>query len=642
MIILILSCKNITVAVRCCDCTTYRRELKMTLFRNMKIRGKLFFGFFLVLAMTVFIAVFGIVNLGTVDTSYTLMLNFPSERYKIVNYIYGELMNFRRIVTQMAFHLGNVPVLNDLRNEAVQARDRLNQHMDRYHDNMRADTLIDPARRAELITEADTLKNLLHRYSDEVLDKMFVATRDGTVGDMESRARVDVIFDHGSDLYANIETVFRTLSEGAEITMNNRAKEIAVTTNRTMVVKSVLTAAGVILGLIIAIIISGMITNPVKGLTAALLDVANGDLRKRLPEHGMDEISQASHSYNQSMDAFGKMIAAIKNQSGDLADIGNNLASNMTETAAAMNEISSNIQSIKTRVMNQSASVTETNATMEQVTVNIDKLNGHVERQTGAVAQASSAIEEMIANIKSVTAILVKNAENVKVLQDSSESGKSSLQGVASDIQEIARESEGLLEINSVMENIASQTNLLSMNAAIEAAHAGDAGRGFAVVADEIRKLAESSGEQSKTIGTVLKKIKESIDKITRSTDSVLNKFEAIERGVEVVSEQSETIRNAMEEQSHGSKQVLFASGQVSEITRQVKTGSDEMLEGSKEVIQESKNLEMVTQEITNGINEMAAGAEQVNKAVNTVNDLTGRTRENIATLAQAVSGFKV
>jgi len=336
------------------------------------------------------------------------------------------------------------------------------------------------------------------------------------------------------------------------------------------------------------------------------------------------------------------MISSIKSQAGALSDIGTNLASNMTETASAMNQIAANIQSIKGRVLNQSASVTETNATMEQVTVNITKLSGQVDRQTNAISQASSGLEQMIANIQSVTATLTKNVENVHALQEASETGKSSLIEVASDIQDIARESEGLLEINSVMENIASQTNLLSMNAAIEAAHAGESGRGFAVVADEIRKLAESSSEQSKTIGAVLKKIKESMDKITRSTDNVLNKFEAIDRGVKTVSEQEEAIRRAMEEQSQGSKQVLNASMQVGETTQQVRGSSIEMMEGSKEVIQESKNLERATQEITNGINEMAAGAEQVNKAVNTVNDLSGRTQENISVLAQSVVRFRV
>jgi methyl-accepting chemotaxis protein len=192
------------------------------------------------------------------------------------------------------------------------------------------------------------------------------------------------------------------------------------------------------------------------------------------------------------------------------------------------------------------------------------------------------------------------------------------------------------------MENIASQTNLLSMNAAIEAAHAGEAGKGFAVVADEIRKLAESSGEQSKTIGTVLKKIKTSIDKIMLSTENVMGKFAAIESSVKIVADQEEIIRNAMEEQGAGSKQILEGVSNVNEITRQVKDGSQEMLEGSRGVIQESKNLAKVTVEITGGMNEMAAGADQVNVAVTKVNEISVKNKEIIDRLVMEVSRFKV
>jgi methyl-accepting chemotaxis protein len=248
----------------------------------------------------------------------------------------------------------------------------------------------------------------------------------------------------------------------------------------------------------------------------------------------------------------------------------------------------------------------------------------------------------MLANIQSVTQTLFKNADNVKELLESAEVGRSGLQGVASDIQEIARESEGLLEINSVMQSIASQTNLLSMNAAIEAAHAGASGKGFAVVADEIRKLAENSGKQSKTISTVLKKIKSSIDKITVSTDNVLNKFEAIDSGIKVVAQQEENIRNAMEEQSEGSKQILHSIGSLNETTGNVRSGSQEMLEGSKEVIRESQNLERATQEITGGMNEMASGAEQMNIAINRVNELCVSNREQIDLLTKEVSRFKI
>jgi len=395
---------------------------------------------------------------------------------------------------------------------------------------------------------------------------------------------------------------------------------------------------------VITFIVANSVVKPIVSVTNTLKDISEGegDLTRRIENNSRDEVGALSRYFNNTLDKIKNLVINIKAEAVKLSDIGQALSSNMTETAAAVNEITSNIQSIKGRIINQSASVTQTNATMEQVTQNIHKLNEHVEDQSAHIAQASSAIEQMVANVHSVTDTLIKNTNNVKNLSEASEVGRYGLQTVASDIQEIARESEGLQEINLVMDNIASQTNLLSMNAAIEAAHAGEAGKGFAVVADEIRKLAESSGEQSKTIGTVLKKIKDSIDSITHKTENVINKFSAIDSSVRVVAEQEGSIRNAMEEQETGSKQILEGVSQVNEITRQVKTGSNEMLGGAKEVINESTRLEKLTQEITMGMNEMASGADQINVAVNHVNDISSQNRERIEALMKEVSRFKV
>ena len=412
--------------------------------------------------------------------------------------------------------------------------------------------------------------------------------------------------------------------------------------NRVTLISIAIGLSGILIFLGLFLFVFTRNLRPIKDMSRELKEFAEGDLRRTIQTKSRNEIGELARYFNTAVAQIKTLVINIRKKALDLSEIGNDLASDMNETSASVTEITANIQSIKNRIMNQSASVSETHATMEQIVDNIRKLSEHVESQSAHISQASSAIEEMVANINSVTDTLIKNSANVKTLREASEIGRAGLVEVSTDIREIASESEGLLEINSVMENISSQTNLLSMNAAIEAAHAGESGKGFAVVADEIRKLAKNSGEQSKTISSVLKKIKESIDKITRSTENVLTRFEAIDASINVVAEQEENIRHAMEEQGIGSRQILDGVANVNEITRQVMNSVQEMNDGAKEVMRESKDLERVTQEISSGMNEMAEGAEQINKAVRHTSDLSIKNNEDSTLLQNEVSRFKI
>jgi len=386
------------------------------------------------------------------------------------------------------------------------------------------------------------------------------------------------------------------------------------------------------------------VLRPLRSTVDTLKEISRGegDLTKRIKVTGDGEIGEMVHYFNLTLDKMQNVIIKIKDQAATLANIGYDLSSNMETTAMAVSQIAANVQSVRDRSSGRDTTVAGTYSTVEQITDGIGELNGHIERQSATIAESSSAIEAMIANIQSVTHMLAQNAVNVKTLRESSEEGRESMRAVSENIREIARESEGLLEINAVMGNIATQTNLLSMNAAIEAAHAGEAGRGFAVVADEIRKLAENSGKQSKMIKAVLKKMKESIDGITLSIQAVLGKFEVIDDSVKTVVDHEELILGTMEEQGQGSKLVLEAVGKVNAITRQVSDGSGKMLNGSKEVVQESRNVEKTMQEINAAMNGMVEGARQINAAISHVNEISNKNRRNTTVLAEEVAMFKV
>jgi methyl-accepting chemotaxis protein/CheY-like chemotaxis protein len=179
------------------------------------------------------------------------------------------------------------------------------------------------------------------------------------------------------------------------------------------------------------------------------------------------------------------------------------------------------------------------------------------------------------------------------------------------------------------------------MNAAIEAAHAGEAGKGFAVVADEIRKLAESSGVQSKTTAVMLKKIKASIDNITKSSDDVLARFGAIDSGVKTVSQHEQNILNAMEEQETGGKQILDSISRLRDITASVKKGSDNMEESGKTLVKETDGFIKTSKETVEGMNEILKGIHQINVSVGHVNDMSMENNKNCESLKQETQKFK-
>jgi len=388
--------------------------------------------------------------------------------------------------------------------------------------------------------------------------------------------------------------------------------------------------------------IAGLL-GPLKKMVKALTEIsANWDLTHRLEVRQKDEIGTLAEFFNMTFDKLMELIKSIKTETVSLFDTGDELSINMKNATVSLTRINDNVQTMKEKTSSQATEVDTTVSTIEKLIVQLETLNNHIAVQFESVTKSSSAIEQMLANIHSVTQTLIKNTTNIESLAKSSDEGRTDLQKVSDDIQKIAQESEGLLQINAVMESIASQTNLLSMNAAIEAAHAGEAGKGFAVVASEIRKLAVNSSEQSKIIGDVLKKIKDSIDTITKSTGVVIERFGVIAEEVKTVSNQETHIRTAMEEQEVGSRSILEAVTQLNEVTELVRSASKSMANDGNEILKQSIDLRQLTADVSKSMGTMAQSASLISNVVTRVTEISEENKGNTLSLLGEVDRFKV
>ena len=346
-------------------------------------------------------------------------------------------------------------------------------------------------------------------------------------------------------------------------------------------------------------------------------------------------VNELKNKSNHILSIFEQSAKRTSSESDDLV-------SNMDTTKHNVSNITDSIQKIRLEIENQSAGVQESNSSIEQIMGNIRSLNKSIEAQAAGVTQSSAAVEEMVANIASVSQILEKNTEVVNLLTEASDKGQQQVKIAVDTAEGVLQQSAGILQASSIIQNIASRTNLLAMNAAIESAHAGEAGKGFAVVAEEIRKLAEQSSSQSKSIDENLHSLSEAISHITVDIGHVKVAFENIYELSQKVRDQESVIANAMEEQNAGNQQVLEAMRAISDTTTEVKNGSTEMLVGGEQILKEMQALSEITTNISVTMNQITNFSQHITDAVAVTTASSNSTKESLTGLLNELNSFKL
>ncbi len=395
---------------------------------------------------------------------------------------------------------------------------------------------------------------------------------------------------------------------------------------------------------IVAVAVAGGIFNPINRAVKAMRNISeeDGDLTVRLPVCGKDEISSLSFYFNQTIEKLRLAIQIFGEGTQDIHQAGSRLAINMTETARSVSEISINIDDVKHKILNQGGSIVAIGASIQTMLRTIEELNGFIKKQTGTIDDSSVSIKEMVSGIKEAALIVQTNLKNLEELNKATDSGKNVISDTVALSNAVLESSDILLEASSVIQNIAYQTNLLSMNAGIEAAHAGEAGKGFAVVAQEIRKLAEDSSAQGGKISGLLKELKEKIEKVSSSALKAQSEFLNITELAECTKAKEISVMDSMKKHEQGNMRVLSAMDNISGITGDVQKVSKEMLLESNRVSGEMATLAKMSDSISNTMEEMAKGTKQINSSVQEVNVLTQKNKELSDKLIAEVGKFKV
>jgi methyl-accepting chemotaxis protein len=487
-----------------------------------------------------------------------------------------------------------------------------------------------------LIDKAGTF--IVHPNADYVMTKNYFKEAGHAIG-ADAILREDVQVSFYEDIFVCSAPVPGTdwflVSEGSLEPMRAESRAILWFV---IVVVAILAFASCLL----AIIVSRSLTTPFKKLVSSFNVIAAGDLTIAPPDYASREASALSAGFNTFAAGISVLIKRIKDSSQSIGKVADDLFRSISVTRETVASVKDAVESIHSDIGKENQSIITNQTSVTRVMSEIERLDGKIQEQSAQISGASSAIEQMAASIHSIESNTVTANDHIRELVSSSLEEKKRLSETAAATRLVEKESQALAEMNKIISDVATQTNLLSLNAAIAAAHAGETGKGFAVVAQEIRKLTETTAEQAKSSGDALLSVQKRIQEIAESSSRVEQSFDAMIEMIRQVARISADLKNAAGEQDSGSRQLLGSIAALNAITRDVENGAAAMKTSAASAVEACRSLAELSRDVDEKVSRCEEGAKSLSSNSKLVVLAAEQARTGVRELEDSISPFKV